>query len=255
MKKKLLLLILSISAIGCGQKIPKTGTLSFNKTIKIIDQKAVDATVKTASKKFINNAKKITEERIKQNGGERMIGESSFSEAMARGAFNDNFNPNYLKDSFWLNKWEFKDSIITYTLTVNKKYPPIYYAKIDRKKNTITKNISLKTNRPETEPRNYNYIPEKNYKVVEHRDDTKIIKGYDCFKVVVETVERSENTPDAFMNFTFTMYVTEEIKCMYHPATKFKRVLDKYYPLEITETNDAVKGYEKMYTVTEIDLK
>ncbi len=51
------------------------------------------------------------------------------------------------------------------------------------------------------------------------------------------------------------MYVTEEIKFKYHPLVLLKEVLEQYYPLEIIETTNLVEGYEKVYTVTKIDLK
>lgn len=261
MKRILVFLSLAflINTYGQSRKTlnPKTGKITFKQNIKIIDQKAIDATVQIASEKFVNSTIKIAKERIKENG-EQMIGEVSFNEGMARGAFNDNFNPNYLKGSTLLYKWEFKDSIITYTLTFNKKYPPIYYNKIERKNKTLTTNIALNHNDPYSHrTKNYEYIVEKSYKVTEYRGQTKIINGYNCFKVIVETLDHEGKPQSAndFMNFTFVMYVTEAIKCEYHPITKFKKVLDKYYPLEIIETNNAVKGYEKVFTLTEIDLK
>ncbi|MCK0155953.1 hypothetical protein MWU65_02100 [Cellulophaga sp. F20128] len=54
---------------------------------------------------------------------------------------------------------------------------------------------------------------------------------------------------------TQVLYVTEEIKCKYHPFTNLSEILDHYYPLEITANDGFINGVEKKCTVEELSLE
>lgn len=81
----------------------------------------------------------------------------------------------------------------------------------------------------------------------EYKDETKTINGYKCYKVVYRFIE-----PENFLNFlanTREIWVTETIKCKYHPLINDVEILKKYYPLEIVEYTDELKGMLTSYKV------
>ncbi len=82
--------------------------------------------------------------------------------------------------------------------------------------------------------------------------DTKIIKGYKCHKVYLNVIEQPE-LPE--MSFTiYEMYVTDEIKILYHPVIRLKSVLEKYFPMETIMHIQAYKGFEVKYGLKEIKI-
>ncbi|WP_343664568.1 hypothetical protein [Chryseobacterium mucoviscidosis] len=48
--------------------------------------------------------------------------------------------------------------------------------------------------------------------------------------------------PDKIELMESEMWVTEEIRSIYHPAFKVKEILEKYYPLYIKQKNSLVPG-------------
>jgi hypothetical protein len=90
--------------------------------------------------------------------------------------------------------------------------------------------------------------------ISEDHNDTKNIKGYDCFKVNV-TITKNVYENDFLsptMSKKYHLYVTDKIKCIYHPVPLPKEVLMKYYPLEIIELMDPMRAE---YTVSSFTLK
>lgn len=102
----------------------------------------------------------------------------------------------------------------------------------------------------------YSFAPIKMLTVTEQKKNKKIIAGYDCFKVIYEFIVTeikdyfSENTI-----YRREAWVTDKIKSIYNPVANEKEIIDKYYPLEVTETINGVKGYEVKYTLEKITLK
>lgn len=94
------------------------------------------------------------------------------------------------------------------------------------------------------------------FKIVENRKDIKKINGFDCFKVTATvTAPSNENDPSSLeISMRYDMWVTDKIKCLYHPVVRFKEVLEKYYPLEITETSDTFET-SSVYTLSSFSLK
>lgn len=93
----------------------------------------------------------------------------------------------------------------------------------------------------------------------EFRNEKKIIQGIECFKIVVTAQDDigNEEMPDFFRNLKteYTMYVTDRIKCSFHPVVWYKIILDKYYPLEITESNEVLKGSVYKYELEKLVRK
>ncbi len=87
----------------------------------------------------------------------------------------------------------------------------------------------------------YFFIKESGFEIIEYRNIKKEIAGFECFKVVVRVLE---NTPNTKEYITYNLFVTEKISSLYHPTFNIKSVLEKYYPLEINESNSSIKGIE-----------
>lgn len=73
-------------------------------------------------------------------------------------------------------------------------------------------------------------IPDK-YELVEYRNETKNILGYKCFKVIMRNKKKQNES--RLIIYDFEMYVTEDISINYSPISRYKEILEKYYPLEI----------------------
>lgn len=98
-----------------------------------------------------------------------------------------------------------------------------------------------------------NYI---NYTVEEFRNDIKNIHGYKCFRVLIKELDNrifdSISIQDIYPNsFIYKeMYVTENIKSLYHSMSFDKKILEKYFPLEVKTYSDVFKG-KTNYVTTE----
>lgn len=90
--------------------------------------------------------------------------------------------------------------------------------------------------------------------ISEDHNDTKNIKGYNCFKVnVTITIKIYENDSSSpTISKKYQLYVTDKIKCIYHPVPLPKEILMKYYPLEIIEIMDPMRTE---YTISSFTLK
>lgn len=99
---------------------------------------------------------------------------------------------------------------------------------------------------------------EKIISLTEYRNESKFINGFRCFKIIYTYNESSANDYDLFSSFlinTRELWVTEEIKCNYHPVINKSKILEKYYPLEIIEYSDEIKGFVTNYKLVEFSLK
>lgn len=101
----------------------------------------------------------------------------------------------------------------------------------------------------QTYPYPYKDYIEETFIVTEYRSDIKNIANYECFRVVIEGLQKFDLNHEIVT--TYDMYVTEEIKCKYHPVLEAKKFLNQYYPLEINTKailNNSTKNptdYEK----------
>ncbi len=95
-------------------------------------------------------------------------------------------------------------------------------------------------------------------KLTEFKNKTKIINGFKCYKVLCNYKESQKIDFDFSSNLTTNireLWVTEEINCKYHPVINEKEILDKYYPLEILEYSEEIKGFETNYKLDLITIK
>lgn len=91
--------------------------------------------------------------------------------------------------------------------------------------------------------------------IEENKKETKIIKDFKCFKVVMYYFNLDE--PPGFKSLlnVIELWVTEDIKSMFHPYIKCKEILEKYYPLHIKHTVKGVEGMHTDYEIIEFSLK
>jgi hypothetical protein len=92
-------------------------------------------------------------------------------------------------------------------------------------------------------------------KLTEYKNETKLINGFKCFKVVYSLKALNNNFD--FINLTLNnreLWVTEEIKCNYHPIINEIELLEKYYPLEILEYSDEIKGTLTNYKIETLNI-
>ena len=85
--------------------------------------------------------------------------------------------------------------------------------------------------------------------VKEYKNETKIIKDFKCYKVVVYYFNLDEPPGLKSLLNVMELWVTESIKSHSHPFIKSNKILNKYFPLEIKHN---IKGVEGMYTSYEL---
>ncbi|UPQ80069.1 hypothetical protein M0M57_04355 [Flavobacterium azooxidireducens] len=155
------------------------------------------------------------------------------------------------------------ESIYEYVTSFD--YPIKDYYKFIDTKTALEKNVShdsITVVKPE-EP--YGYSFDEIIKLEEFRNEIREINSFKCFKVLLE-YKFGENADEglgdqdyiSFVNSkkqTKELWVTENIKSHYHPVLKYKSILEKYYPLEISEFSEAMNGIKTMYIIDEFDLK
>ena len=92
--------------------------------------------------------------------------------------------------------------------------------------------------------------------ISEFKNEIKTINGFKCFKVIYSF--NSQEKSFDFNNFSMNnreLWVTEEIKCNYHPVINDIEILEKYYPLEIIEYSNDIKGVLTSYKIETLELK
>jgi hypothetical protein len=91
----------------------------------------------------------------------------------------------------------------------------------------------------------------------EYRTEKKLIKGYNCFKIIYVYREKTDNEEFQMpeMIIEREMWVTDKIIAPFHSVIRSPQILSKYYPLEITEKMSKVDGFETKYLLENISLK
>jgi hypothetical protein len=123
----------------------------------------------------------------------------------------------------------------------------------------INKRIFINRISHEVKDENDEYVEfDKNeiIKLTEYKNENKLINGFNCFKIVY-SFKTLGNSFD-FMNLSSNnreLWVTEEIRCNYHPVINNTEILEKYYPLEIIEYSNDIKGTITTYKVETLKLK
>lgn len=92
--------------------------------------------------------------------------------------------------------------------------------------------------------------------IKEFPKEIRIINGYKCFKVIYFLKENRSAIFDrsGYVDYR-EIWVTDKIKCAYHPVISDKIILEKYYPLEINEYFNVLKGYVKKYELIKLEIE
>lgn len=112
------------------------------------------------------------------------------------------------------------------------------------------------------------YDDDNNIKIIELKEfpeDKKNIMGYSCFKVKMKFKEKFSEADDlevkdltSFFDTFITereMYVTKDVKLMFHPFFNNVEILKKYYPLEIIDKLNKLEGMQTENKVEFLELK
>lgn len=154
--------------------------------------------------------------------------------------------------------YKFQDSLIISYVTVNNEIRGDYRI-INTNKNTFQYLAKIDSTTTYYNNTPYKYRSEKGLTINEFTNEKKIIHGIECFKIVVIAQDDldDDEMPDFLRNLTteYTMYVTDRIKYSFHPVVWYKMVLDKYYPLELIEYNEFLKGSVTKYEIEKLFLK
>lgn len=235
--------------------IPKQGEIAFVKEISIYDKIAFETSINVLVddfaillKKQVIKEKEMNFEEVDENEIDMLIG---LSKSSMRGFFKKMYTNekvyNYHKyqDSLIISYRKVDNHIVGNYRAINKNTGEFY---------TLSKLDSTSLNSPKAVAE---YREELNPRIEEYKDVTKTINGFNCFKVVFTVSEKiddifEEEEYDVYT--TYVLYVTDEIRAKFHPVFDYETVLEKYYPLEISETLGGIEGVETTYTLDEFTL-
>jgi hypothetical protein len=272
MKKNIILLLcFFIASIAYSQSkiiYPKTGKITFLKKEVITDKLKYKESLKTFFPELIQQSiKSVVKERelngemvdsTNLNALSGMLKDESVTELFMNELLNEDDDRQVKYHHIYKN-----ETIYEYITSFD--YPiKDYYKFIDTKK-VLEKNVShdsITVVKPE-EPYSYSY--DEIVKLEEFKNEIRQINGFKCFKVLLE-YKSGQNADEglddqdyiSFVNSkkqTKELWVTENIKSLYHPVLKYKTILEKYYPMEISEFSEAMIGFKTMYVIDEFDLK
>jgi len=217
--------------------VPQSGTIVFSSKEIITDQALYTASLKAFKKKMLAG---LEEEIIL----ERLTFGMKTDAIQLKEAVNmveENISSVLeIKNNFDY-RHEFNGSII-------KSYQTFGGEVLEE--NVINTKTGMKNN---TEYYSYNEI----FDLHEFRNEIKKVNGFDCYKVTYSYKEESSSGFNDFFNGYINfreMWVTEKIKCAFHPVVNDRLILEKYYPLEISNRSDAVKGCETKYSLVSIEI-
>jgi hypothetical protein len=238
--------------------VPTSGTITFEKREKITDT--------------LLYKKSISELNIK------------IKDALKKTVLKEREEMGELADSTIINEIINMEGIISFEdflfqkkdkFTFNHKYSGkeiSYYVTLDEKFLNSFKTINVTDINKAINDRNSSQIANEDFgdspflyskiKILNISEFPKVIRkieGYKCFKVVLTyKPNETKSDYDFFIN-DYKQYkelwVTKEIKTPFHPVVKEKELLEKYYPLEIIEYSDEIKGMKTIYSLKKITLQ
>lgn len=245
--KKSFILFLIISTLAFSQNkvvVPKLGTIAFKKEENFFDK---DLYIKSF-KKLLPKMKK---EMMNEIYIERLTDGKKTDTILLKSEVEKMAQQFELMLPLILN--EPKEEIIFYH-DFNIDTITQYYT-INGKK--LANRIIINTTTLEMKDNNDEYVEIEDGEILslkEYKNETKIINGFNCFKVIYSYKMRNKEF-DFFPDLsTREIWVTKEIKTLFHPVVKEKEILEKYYPLEIIEYSEDIKGAISTYKVEKMVL-
>lgn len=224
---------LSIHAQSYKSFTPTKGEIIFREISKITDRKSFNETFNISKQKFKESLKKSLLKDADNVGNEKEIEQmvNNSSEMLETTVFS--------QDSMQMHHHQFSNSQIKSFVMEDK-------------------NIIRDDNITEE---NYPYSTNIILKTTVNKQSKKIILGYDCYKVIYEFKESNQLDDANYLEYAGKivkkreMWVTDKIKFLYHPVIYEKEILEKYYPLDILETQSDVKGFERRFVLQKITLQ
>ena len=245
-----MLILFSISMIAQNKTIvPKSGTIVFLCKATINDKVLYEKSKNEFTKKFFESLKEarvIEQQMSGQKVDTTQINDSFNEQAIAMKPFFE--NEMFKDENGYKFCHEFRDSIITQYKMNNNNI----------KEDVMTLNSKTRTFSNDLTNGYYNYSENNIIDIKEFKDDIKTISNFKCFKVIYTYSEPDFDEFSSLMSSYINkieMWVTDKIKSDLHPIINDKQILEKYYPLEITEYSDMLKGSVREYKIEKISLK
>jgi hypothetical protein len=249
--KQIYILLFLFSLIVYSQNktiVPTKGAIVFVCKTTITDQVLFDQSKKEFKKKFFESFKsELVFEQL--SNGVKKVDTAKVSEAVKvmEMTLGGNFEQDVFKDyNGYQYHHEFQDSLI-------KEYKINH----DVKEDFFTINSKTKAFVNNTGNGNYEYSSNRLIEMKEFKNETKIINGYKCFKVIYNYSEPDLGEFSTLMSQYIhkrELWVTDKINVCIHPIINDAEILEKYYPLEITEYSDRLKGSVKEYRLVSLKI-
>lgn len=99
----------------------------------------------------------------------------------------------------------------------------------------------------------FQYSNNKIIEIKEYKEEKKVINGYNCYKVIYSFKDLNDDS--SYFIIIREIWVTDKIKTLFHPVVMEKSILEKYYPMQILEYSDELKGFQTNYTLDTFTLK
>lgn len=249
----ILFLGLSIHAQSYKPLKPLKGEIVFREISQITDSKSFNETLTISKQKFKESLKKSLLKDEEYNGKEKEIEIIASQNAEMMGTM------MFGQDSTQTYTHQFYDFKIISTNSVNEEILDRYDI-INQNKN-ISTTFSKSDSTTAYEEKPYTYSNNTILKIIENKRNQKKINGYDCYQVTYEYKEISQQEDTDYLEYAGDiimkreMWVTDKIKSLYHPVIYDKEILEKYYPLDILETQSDVKGFKRRYILQKITLE
>ncbi|WP_276977722.1 hypothetical protein [Flavobacterium filum] len=223
----------------------------------ISDKDLLNQTIKDFNEKFIVELKNSITEEIKEPNQDIEL-EKMNQKIDSLKPFLEMMSSDLFISENELLHYKFQDSLIVSYVTVNNEIRGDYRI-INKNKNTFYYLAKIDSTTTYFDNKPYKYRSEKGLIVNEFKNEKKNIHGIDCFKIVIVAKDDldEEEMPDFLRNLTteYSMYVTDKIKCSFHPVVWYKSILDQYYPLELIESSEFSKGSITSYELEKLVLK
>ena len=140
-------------------------------------------------------------------------------------------------DSIWRHRTQNGVMIGDYSMILMNNTEVIYY--YDKSKKWNYRSVDRAQN-----------ITESKIELIMKKEDRKIIKGYNCFKLILEQIQTIDGFPS---NTIYEMYVTDKIQLPAY-ATEFNIPAQPgLFPLEVTIKEGFLPGMKEVYRLIEIE--
>jgi len=218
--------------------VPKSGTIVFTSREIIIDEALHQNSMKEFKKKMLAEIKEVAE--LERSSTGMKTDSTQIKEALQM--IDENLSSIFEMKNNLQYRHEFQGNTIHSIQSFNGEI-------LEEK--TIDTKMAMKDN---TEYYSFNKVVD----LREFKNERKKINGYDCFKITYSYKEESSSGLNDFLSGYLNhreLWVTEKIKYAFHPVINDRLILEKYYPLEITEHSDAIKGSETKYELIKLEIQ